>query len=444
MEPTAASTLAARLTRLRALDTRLRPASELPRPAARAPAGPLVAAARRTRLAEALGGKLLDTPAGSIVVVERDVPLPFDPLPLRALPFPIDADRPLIMLDTETTGLGSGAGTLAFLVGLASWSGDRLHVRQLWLADQPEEPALLDALAASLPPDGWLVTYNGRAFDWPLLITRYRLQRRSPPPLAGHLDLLPVARQLWRHRLPDARLASVEAGVAGVRRGTDLPGALVPERFLRFLRDGDPRPLVPVGEHNRQDVISLGLLLVVLAEVLARPEGRSRAAAGDLVGLGRAFERAGQAAEALACHEAALERAAPLDRRDGRAVARPGGRLPTLDPALERARLLRRMGRRSEALEAWRAIAAEGGRRAIGAWIAVAKELEHGAHDPAAALEAVRQAEQLLARRRALGLFFREAERDLPYRRARLLRRLASAPASAPPAAPASASVASG
>ena len=72
------------------------------------------------------------------------------------------------------------------------------------------------------------MTYNGRTFDWPLITTRYRLSRREPPELAGHLDLLPISRTLFKHRLPDARLASVESGVAGVRRDADLPGATDP------------------------------------------------------------------------------------------------------------------------------------------------------------------------------------------------------------------------
>lgn len=417
--------LAERLARLRALDARLLTAAQLPAPRPRA-AARAEPGADSARLAEALGGTVLGSAIGRVVSVEREVEMPFDPRTLLGLPFPIDVTRPLVMLDTETTGLGTGAGTLVFLVGLATWHGSRLLVRQLWLTDQPDEPALLDALEAVLPSDGWLVTYNGRAFDWPLIATRYRLHRRDPPTPAGHLDLLPVARQLWRHRLPDARLASVEAGIAGVRRSSDLPGALVPERYLAFLRNGDPRPLVAVGEHNRQDVVSLGRLLVVLAEVLGRPEGRAAAHLGDLVALGRLFRRAGRTSEALACLDAALGRTA-----DGPA----GGSRETAhrmvhEAAIERARLLRRLGRRAEAVEAWLAIASEGGRSAIVAWIAVAKELEHSARDPAGALAATQRAEELLSRRRALGLSFPEAERDLPRRRARLLRRLARLPRS--------------
>ena len=419
-ELSAPSPLAQRLARLRALDGRLLTAAQLPVPGDRRLEAEATAAARRARLAAAVGGVVVERASGAVVEVERDLHLPFDPAPLRALPIPVEEGRPLFLLDTETTGLGSGAGTLAFLVGLGWWQGRRLRVRQWWVADHADEPALLEALTDALPRHAWLVTYNGRAFDWPLLVARYRLHRHAPPPHAGHLDLLPVARQLWRHRLPDARLASVEAGVAGVRRAADLPGALVPERYLAFLRHGDPRGLALVGEHNRQDIVSLGRLLVVLAEDLGRPQGWRAAPTGDLVALGRALRRAGRPKDALACLEAGLHR--PLAGQDMEGRGRRQS--PFVEASLERALLLRRLGRSDEAVEAWRAIAAGGGRTGILAWIALAKEMEHGARDLRAALEATRRAEELLARRRSIGLFCAEAERDLPRRRARLIRRL--------------------
>jgi tetratricopeptide (TPR) repeat protein len=187
------------------------------------------------------------------------------------------------------------------------------------------------------------------------------------------------------------------------------------------LRTGEPSGLVAVGEHNRQDVVSLARLLAVLADHLGRPERRAEAPAGDLLGLGRAYQRHGRVDQALACLDAALTGQAAVPPGQG-----PGARDAQLQASIERARLLRRMGRGGEAIEAWRVVTDYGGRPAILAWIAIAKELEHRVRDPAAALQAVRQAEELLGRRRALGAFFPDAERDLPHRRARLRRRLAT------------------
>ncbi|HSH22370.1 MAG TPA: ribonuclease H-like domain-containing protein, partial [Candidatus Caenarcaniphilales bacterium] len=270
------------------------------------------------RLADELGGRAATAGGGAVVVFETVVALPLDTRALGELPYPIDSQRPLVCLDLETTGLGTAAGTLPFLVGIGRWNGAALTVTQLLLPDHADEPSMLSALEAAVPDGAWLVTYNGRSFDWPLIASRFRLHRRVPPVPAGHLDLLPVARQIWKHRLGDARLATVER-LAGVGRKDDLPGALVPKRYFRYLRERCAEPLLAVLEHNRQDVVSLGLLLAVLADQLGRRESWPSVHPGDLYGLGRAYARRGRAADALACLDQAL-----LTIR-GRSVARDDG-----------------------------------------------------------------------------------------------------------------------
>ena len=410
--PAEAASRARRLERLRALDGRLRVAAELPPPQARAGAR---SAELAQRLAETLGGCVVGGTGGRIVITEEQLRFPLDVAAFSRLPFAVDPARPLLLLDTETTGLGTAAGTVAFLIGLGRWQGELLRLRQLWLPDHADEPALLAALREEIPPDAWLVTYNGRAFDWPLLVTRYRIHRRSPPELAGHFDLLPVARQLWRHRLPDARLASVEAGVAGIRRSDDLPGALVPERYFAMLRGAPPRVLRPVAEHNRADVVAMAQLLRILAAQLADPQARRAVHPGDLAGLGRAHRRRGELAEAAGCLGEALELA------DDPTVSPPLDRDAL---ALEHARLLGRLGRRPEARAALTELAGRGGRTGVLAGIALAVQLEHRERDLPAALDAARRAAEVQRRRRSLGLFLPEAERDLPRRLGRLERRL--------------------
>jgi uncharacterized protein YprB with RNaseH-like and TPR domain len=372
--------------------------------------------ARAESLARVLGGHVVSTARGAITIVETRIRLPADLGRLRELPDPIDPDRPIVCLDTETTGLGTAAGTVPFLVALGRWQGDEFVVRQLLLPDHPDEPAMLEVLERHLPADASLVSYNGRAFDWPLISSRYRLHGRPPPAHAAHLDLLGVARQVWRHRLPDARLASVEAGICGVRRYDDLPGALIPERYFAWLRTGRAELFAEVLEHNRQDVVSLALLLRVLAhDVLPERHGPSRSgsvAPRDLAGLGRLYARRGQASEALACFDQTLERlSAPWRDRDLQSLV-----------AADRARALGRLGRRAEAASAWEAIAMDGGPMAPMAWIAVAKSLEHAARDPAAALVAARRADALAFRLRFLGQPQPRVERDLTRRLPRLVR----------------------
>jgi len=363
-------------------------------------------------LADALGGSA----SSGIVSLTHEEHLPVNRGALGLLPYPVDASRPLVCLDLETTGLATAAGTLAFLVGLGIWDGDRLVVRQLLLPDHPDEPALLSHLSEYLPPDAWLVTYNGRTFDWPLLVARYRMHRRDPPPFAGHLDLLPVARQLWKHRTGDARLATIEAAICAVRRDDDLPGSLVPDRYFSYLRSRQGELLRDIVEHNRQDIVSLGRLLAVLASAYASPSAWSAQHPGDLAGLARGYLRRRRPDEALRCVEAALSGSAW-------AAGVAGGAVLHRHLSAERARLLARLGRREEAYAGWLEIAVRGGPGAALAWLHVARHREHRLRDLDGALEACRQAAAVAERARAWDRPMLHIERDLERRVARLRRR---------------------
>jgi len=387
--------LVRRLDRLRAAPTRIVDAS---------PARVDHAAA----LAAQLGGLAND----GVAVFESTARVAVDREALSALPYGVPADRPLVCLDLETTGLATASGTLAFLVGLGWWHDDSFTVRQLLLPDHAAEARLLDALAAALPDDPWLVTYNGRSFDWPLVVARYRLHRRPPPPLAGHLDLLPISRGLWKHRLGSARLATVEAEICGVRRSNDLPGALVPDRYFSYLRSRRAGLLSDVVNHNRQDIISLGLLVSRLST-----HGLDDFEPGDLLGLARAYSRRSQHASALGVVERAL---AP----DRWVVRGPATALLHRELSAERARLLSRLKRRDEAIVAWLEIARRGGPGAAVAWLHVARYREHVERDVSGALAACHEAASVAGRARAWGDPMYAVERDLERRLPRLSRKV--------------------
>ncbi|MDO8485366.1 MAG: ribonuclease H-like domain-containing protein [Candidatus Limnocylindrales bacterium] len=417
------------------------------------------------RLAAAMDGEIVVTTEGTIVRCEVPTrPIPVDRERLAALPGQPPPNTPLVCLDTETTGLATAAGTVAWLIGLGWWEGDRFRQVQLLLPDHADERALLTSLATTIAPNAWLVTYNGRGFDWPLLVARYRLARRSAPVHGGHLDLLPIVRRLFRHRMADARLRTAEAELLGLHRVGDVEGWEIPSRYLQFLRGGSADGLVEVVRHNDQDVRSLARLLAHLEMRFGDAHRRAEAAPGDLAGLARAFAREHRLGEALACLDAAMVRAVdgPVDgplapiraaarettsiddepwwspRRPadfgGRTRQPPilGGTLQTaaFDApwtteriAIDRAHLLRRLGRHQDAAEAWEALAAGTGRCAILATIELAKLQEHRLGDRIAAMGAVLRGFSLIERRGRLGRPEPALEADLVRRHDRLQRR---------------------
>jgi len=434
------------------------------------------------RLAAEVDGELIRTPTGCFVRVEgRGDVIAVDRERLARLPGQPPPDVPLLCLDTETTGLATAAGTLAFLVGLGWWEGRRFRQAQLLLPDHADEPALLDALRAMIPAGSWLVTYNGRGFDWPLLVARYRMARSGAPAHAGHLDLLPIVRRLFRHRMPDARLQTAETELLGHRRHHDVEGWEIPARYLQFLRDGEPARLIEIVRHNDEDVRSLARLLAHVDTRLGDVTARFEAPAGDLAGLARAFSDQRRFDEALACVDAAIAGDAiaarpaapapiPVVRQEPHLVReeldpwwsphrRPdfGGRhgregteaawraqaTERLDAgwtpsrlATDRARLLRRLGRYADAEAAWLGVADAGGTLGALAWIEIAKLREHRLRDPQAALGATLAALRLIERRRFLGRPDARLEHDLARRTLRLRRRIARHAAARPNTAP--------
>ncbi len=384
----------------------------------------LASAARAERLAAAVGGECLHGPSGHLVRVEPPtIALPIERARLAGLPDQPPSGVPLVCLDTETTGLGTAAGTLAFLVGLGWWEGDQFRQVQLLCPDHADEAALLDAVADAIPAEAWLVTYNGRGFDWPLLVTRYRLIRRAPPAHAGMLDLLPHVRRLFRHRIGNARLATVEQELLGVRRHDDIGSWEIPERYLAFVRGGSAEPLTRVVAHNAEDVRSLGRLLVHLDQRYGDPDRRCSAPAGDLVALARGYTRERRHEAALAClEEADAGLPPPLPGTGTWPHGAPDTALPLLRERVraERARTLRRLGRPVEACSAWEAIARGSGPGAARAWIEVAKIREHQLADRTGALAATLAAERGAERSRLLVQSDPELAPALAYRRERL------------------------
>ena len=216
-----------------------------------------------------------------------------------------------LYLDTETTGLAGGTGTVAFLVGLAFWDPDpqgdgraELVVEQLLVRNLGEEAPMLAHVAARVRAASMLVTFNGKSFDMPLLRTRFVLARMEAPPEPPHLDLRHVARRIHKARGVQCRLIGLEDKILGFVRQDDVPSGDVSACYLHFLRTGETAALLGVVEHNLWDVVTMASLLGLYGEPL---EG-SALAGDDLAGAARVLRRAGAHESARAFAEAAVDR----------------------------------------------------------------------------------------------------------------------------------------
>jgi uncharacterized protein len=367
---------------------------------------------RVARLARWFDARTDVAEGGTVLVVERSVAFPLEAASALAV-------RPDgVYFDTETTGLSTGAGTVIFLAGAARVAAGRITVRQYLLPDYHHERPLLRAIATDLASAPRMVTYNGRAFDVPMLAARltvHGLFREQAALPAYHDDLLPDARRLFRRPLGGARLADVESGVLGVRRISDCPGSEVPRRYFGYLRGGSPDILADVLDHNFQDVVSLALLEAELCRLRAGAWRDARIL--DPKGMALDLLRDGAVDDALELVERA--QASTTDPAEANALRRVAARLLITLGHVDRAEALWTLGTRRASVDA------------ASAWIEVARIRERHRGDLRGAMEAAAAASRVLDIAFALGRGGSIAEvgrtRLVVERRLRRLRRWVAA-----------------
>ncbi|OIJ11198.1 hypothetical protein BKP37_16220 [Anaerobacillus alkalilacustris] len=186
-------------------------------------------------------------------------------------------EEQLIFFDTETTGLGGGTGNTIFLLGYCHLAGDVVKVKQFFLPGPADEAAFYFHFLQDVSDLSNLVTYNGKAFDWPQVRTRHTLVRDKVPllPKFGHFDLLHAARRLWKDTLPSCRLSIVEKEILEIERVDDTPGSLAPLLYFDFLKEKNPEVISGVLKHNEVDVLSLIILYINLSKKILNASSNS-------------------------------------------------------------------------------------------------------------------------------------------------------------------------
>jgi uncharacterized protein YprB with RNaseH-like and TPR domain len=371
-----------------------------------------------------LDGHSLDTPQGQTYVVEARYPPDYRQgeksiritAPLHVIAewagewrLRDYAPGSFAFLDTETTGLQGGAGTYAFLIGVGRFDGEEFHLAQFFMRDPAEEPAQLAALEEFMAPCDALVTFNGKAFDLPLLWSRYIVQGWRPPfAETAHVDLLHLARRLWRDRLPNRSLGSLEVEILGAARtNEDVPGWMIPQLYFDYLHSGDARPLKNVFYHNAVDVVSMAALFNHMAGVLADPLGGQVNDGIDVVAMAKLFESMGELDRATRLYIHGLEHDLPE---------------PNLIEAIQRLAMIhKRQENFPEAVALWERAASH---QHLDAHIELAKFYEHRLRDAEQALYWTDTAIELVNQPVFPTYERRQWLAELEHRRQRLLRKL--------------------
>ena len=211
-------------------------------------------------------------------------------------------------IDTETTGLAGGTGTVAFLIGVGYFDGGAFRLEQAFMRDYDEEEAMLQYLNGIFARCQTVVSFNGKSFDVPLLRTRY-ISNRLPFRLdaAMHFDLIHAVRRIWKLRLKECSLNNVERAILGLERRGDVPSAEIPQIWFDYLRSRDAQPLKRVFYHHRMDVMSLVALTAFLSQRMDVPCGEGFEHAEDRLSLVRLHFRRKRYEDAVAHAHKLLE-----------------------------------------------------------------------------------------------------------------------------------------
>jgi uncharacterized protein YprB with RNaseH-like and TPR domain len=223
---------------------------------------------------------------------------------LRELDF-----RKALFLDTETTGLSGGTGTVAFMVGLGFFQGDAFLVHQLFMRDYSEERASLSILQEILKSFQFLVTFNGKHYDIPLLETRFILSRKSSKIREmPNFDLLYPSRKIWKGAYENCRLVTLESRLLGMEREDDIPSEWIPSLYFDYVQTGDARKIHRVFYHNRMDILTMVALAGRIHLIYHDPQAASPRKGVEHFSLGRLFWDHGEREKAIPCFEIALKR----------------------------------------------------------------------------------------------------------------------------------------
>jgi uncharacterized protein YprB with RNaseH-like and TPR domain len=170
---------------------------------------------------------------------------------------PIGLDD-IIFMDVESTGLGNSP---LFLIGVMLWNGSSFEIQQFFARNYAEESAVISFFLDSCAERKLLVTFNGKSFDFPYIRARAATNGLRFTIDPYHLDMLHVCRRIWKRKLPNCKLQTLETFICNRRRYGDIPGSQIPDAYHEYVRSSDAWQMVDVLKHNLLDLLTMADLM---------------------------------------------------------------------------------------------------------------------------------------------------------------------------------------
>lgn len=168
----------------------------------------------------------------------------------------------LKFMDIETMGLSN---VPIILIGVSTIKKNKIITKQFLQRCGKEEPAIIEAYLSTLDSDSVHVSYNGARFDIPFIRNRADYFNIK---YSKHLnyDLLYNSRYLYRNKLKNCKLQSVESYICKFERLNDVPGQYIPGYYKTYVETGNIGPLIPIIKHNQLDITSLARIFLQIYE----------------------------------------------------------------------------------------------------------------------------------------------------------------------------------
>ena len=176
----------------------------------------------------------------------------------------------VIFMDVESTGLRNSP---LFLIGIMVWNGNAFEIQQFFARNYAEEAAVIALFLEACESRKLLITFNGKSFDFPYI--RARAATNSIPFTIDpyHLDMLHACRRIWKKKLPDCKLQTLETFICKRPRHGDIPGCEIPDAYHEYVHSSDAWQMVDVLKHNLLDLLTLADLMNHFPDTVVEQKG---------------------------------------------------------------------------------------------------------------------------------------------------------------------------